>query len=295
MKFGGRLFLRNIKHPLSSQIPTGKFIILKIFGGLGSQMFQYACAKAFAELTNSLLILDTSYFNSNNENQTYRKYKLSTFLLDVELLTDEVISKLPEEINIFKEDRWCKYEECLFEMETPCYLNGYWQSWKYFQSIRQKLYEDFCLSELFLSSVIKKLATELSQEQSVGIYIRRKDSSIYPHGILPLHYYQHAISYLKQKIICPVFYIFSDDPDWVVNNFDMPKPFRVIKGNTDIEDMYLMSQCKHNIIANSTFSWWAAWLNSNPDKIVVIPQKWIINENLNVEDTDLTPPGWISF
>ena len=268
--------MSNVKNSTKNQLTNGKFIVVRILGGLGNQMFQYACAKTFASNKNAVLILDTTYYNHTYRNMTYRKYQLSTFSLDADILSEDILSQLPEELNIYEEDLWYKYEECLFEMETPCYLVGYWQSWKYFQSMRQNLCEDFYFSEQFLSSDIKNLAIELSQKQSVGIHVRRTDYAYHPHGILPIHYYQNAIRYINQQINCPVFYVFSDDPDWVEDNFDIRKSFLVIKGNTDIEDMYLMSQCKHNIIANSTFSWWAAWLNSNPDKIVIVPQNGLL-------------------
>ena len=108
-----------------------------------------------------------------------------------------------------------------------------------------------------------------------------------------MHYYQHAVKIMQQKLITPKFYVFSDDPDWVGEYFDIPAQFQIVKGYTGIEDMYLLSHCRNNIIANSTFSWWAAWLNLNPDKIIIAPKKWIIGENLDVSDTDLIPAEWI--
>jgi len=131
---------------------------------------------------------------------------------------------------------------------------------------------------------------------SVSIHFRRGDYVTNPltsqhHGVCSNKYYQDAISLLKSKISQPHFFLFSDEPEWLKTNVSLQEPFRIIDNNPGYVDLYLMSNCKHNIIANSSFSWWGAWLNNNPDKIVIAPHKWFNEPGINTYD--LIPETWI--
>ncbi len=286
MKYGGHAFLRDT----NDQGPTKHVIVIRLLGGLGNQMFQYACARSLANHTGSRIILDTCLYDHN---VAYRKYELSVFAIKADVLSDGILPQLPDELNVYEEDSWCTYEKGFYDTELPCFLIGYWQSWKYFQSIGENIRADFCFRDELISPEVKRFEMSLSQASSVGIHIRRTDYANNPQGILPLQYYQHAVEWIQHKVNDPVFYVFSDDPDWIESYFDIPVQFQIIRGHSGMEDMYLMSRCQHNIIANSSFSWWAAWLNSNPDKMVIAPQKWLLGEDLDVTDTDLIPPEWV--
>jgi hypothetical protein len=177
------------------------------------------------------------------------------------------------------------------------YLYGYWQSEKYFQSIKSIIRSDF----QFLNALDSRnalLAKEIQNTLSVSVHIRRGDylsnyrTSKIMHICEP-DYYQRAITHLSTQLNKPKFYIFSDDIAWVKDRLSVPADTKFIEHNIGKEsyrDMQLMSLCKHNITANSSFSWWGAWLNDNPNKLVVMPRKWFVN---NINDQDLVPDKWV--
>jgi hypothetical protein len=178
-----------------------------------------------------------------------------------------------------------------------CYYDGYWQSYKYVKLVENalnaemKIYVSFCESD---SDILRKIMGT----ESVGIHIRRGDyiSNKYNRrifGSFSPGYYLKSINLIKQKLINAEFYVFSDDINWAREQ-DILNHCTFVEGNRTLEDFYLMSLCKHNIIANSTFSWWAAWLNKNPQKIVIAPENWY-NGNLNKDTVDLVPESWIKL
>ena len=274
-----------------------KIIISQITGGIGNQLFQYAFAKKLALETGASLLLDTNLYKRNFIPK--RDLELFLFPVQAENLSEEHWQKLSDTILFLEEECNLYYEEINVEnFDIPLYCKGYWQSWKYFISIETLLRKELCFDMVQFSERVVELSELLSNSLSVGIHIRRTDYAMHPHlGILPISYYHHAIDYFIQKNQKNTefsFFVFSDDPTWVETNFTIPVSYQIIKGNTGIEDLFLMSRCRNNIIANSSYSWWAAWLNPNPAKIVVVPQFWKIGEGLDVENTDLIPPEWIS-
>jgi len=185
------------------------------------------------------------------------------------------------------------------------YLDGFFQSEKNFSEFTTQIRQEFTFKKEFFDEKVKQLAEVMQKENSVSIHVRRGDyindkkTNKY-HGVCPIEYYEEAIELIKEKISQqknytqsePTFYIFTDDEKWVTENF--PSYINVSKNHfKDQEEMYLMSQCKHHIIANSSFSWWGAWLNKNSDKIVIAPQKWVNKEpnpHLNI-----IPETWIKI
>ncbi len=171
------------------------------------------------------------------------------------------------------------------QVPTNCYLVGNWQSDKYFKDIDHLIREDFIFASP-LSAQNTCLANEIGSLNSVSIHIRRGDyisnsKTLATHGVCPLSYYEAAISRICAAIRDPHFYIFSDDMDWAEENLKINFPCKYVGHNHGTEsyiDMQLMSLCKHNIIANSSFSWWGAWLNCNPHKVVIAPRRWFVNE-----------------
>ncbi|MGZ3920772.1 MAG: alpha-1,2-fucosyltransferase, partial [Bacteroidia bacterium] len=182
---------------------------------------------------------------------------------------------------------------------SDSYIDGFWQSEKYFASIKNILLNEFTPS-YELSSEEKKLVSEISSCNSVGIHVRRGDyvhlkSASEYHGTCSMDYYNVAIEYLNKKTMSPFFFIFSDDLAWCRENFKhiANVSFVDVKNAHSGLDLYLMSCCKHNIIVNSSYSWWAAWLNRNEDKIVIAPKNWFaagVSQN-----EDLLPATYIKL
>ena len=175
------------------------------------------------------------------------------------------------------------------------YLSGYWQNEKYFDDIRKEICTCFVFPD-DLDEKKKNLLKTIQNDNSVGIHIRRSDYLIKENrdvygGICTKEYYENAIKYIQEHVCHPVFYLFSDDLNWVRENLYREGMVLVehSENQPSYTDMYLMSQCKHNIIANSSYSWWGAWLNSNDGKMVIAPDKWFNNH----ETTDMICKGWI--
>ncbi|NMD00724.1 MAG: alpha-1,2-fucosyltransferase [Bacteroidales bacterium] len=173
---------------------------------------------------------------------------------------------------------------------------GTWQSELYFKEAINEIKESFVFKIELLSQTTKKIAEQIQKTNSISIHIRRGDylNSQYSNGFAEIctpDYYRKAIEYISDRIKNPTFYIFTDEIEWVSQNFIIENSVYV-QHNTDKDswqDLYLMSLCQHNIIANSSFSWWGAWLNNNPEKIVVAPSKWW----KQFEHDDVVPSNWI--
>ena len=284
-------------------------IISHINGGLGNQMFQYAAGRTLAHLNKTSLKLDASSFEENK----LRSFDLLCFNAQIGFATNREIGTLKPAHNFekafqylsplkrrsyYREKGFC-FDEKVLRLGKNVYLKGYFQSEKYFLTAKDIIKADFTFQNDIIKN-IKEFSTSLINSNSVSVHIRRGDfnkdlSTADYHGTLNLDYYKSAIEFIRAKISDPSFFVFSDDIDWVKENFPMPGATFVSNTITKnhFEDLYLMSQCRHNIIANSSFSWWGAWLNNNPEKIVIAPQKWF---NKGPKDTqDLIPEGWLKL
>ena len=281
-------------------------IITKLQGGLGNQMFQYATGRHLAHLNNTELKLDISAYNNQSKNDTPRKYSLGNFNIKENFSTkkDNKEIGLPNMTtkNIFLriyrkffrdlETKKPIYERALIneqyfgfcpdilKLKENAYLSGNWQSEKYFSDITDIIRKDFSIKNE--SSAYKQMGQQiLSASNPISLHIRRGDyvhnkiTNQY-HGVCSLDYYKKAIGIIKGKIENPTFFIFSDDIEWIKENLQTNSPIIFVSNGKlkDYEELILMSKCKHNIIANSSFSWWGAWLNNNTNKIVIAPQKW---------------------
>jgi hypothetical protein len=178
------------------------------------------------------------------------------------------------------------------------YLDGYWQSEKYFCKYKNQLQLDFTLLKIENNAFLK-LKDKILNCNSVGVHIRRGDYVNNPttnkfHGVCSEKYYYSGVEILKSNLKNPVLFVFSDDLHWVRTNLVFSLPVYYIDQHYNLtpnEEIILLSFCKHNIISNSTFSWWGAWLNKNIDKIVIAPLKWF-NTN-QVSDIDIIPNKWL--
>jgi hypothetical protein len=281
------------------QLIRCNMIIVKLEEGMGNQMFQYACGKALARKFKTGLVLDKRYISKRNMYLIPRTYGLSRFHIRERSFEDIPDNRLPESVCDVSEEGWLKYSADLINAAgKDSYLTGFWQSWKYFEGIESLLRKKFRFRMENISRQNILLGETMRQTDSVAIHVRRTDYLMPCHrhiGTLPVDYYIKAVSYLTERVARPTFYIFSDDPDWGEENIVTPLGAHVVRGNSDIEDMYLMSRCRHNIIANSSFSWWAAWLNDYPEKMVLVPHIWFPGSSVIVEEIDLIPPDWISI
>ncbi|HMK17654.1 MAG TPA: alpha-1,2-fucosyltransferase [Chitinophagaceae bacterium] len=284
-------------------------IISHINGGLGNQMFQYAAGRTLAHLNKTFLKLDASSF----EESKLRSFDLLCFNAQIGFATNQEISTLKPAHNFEKafqylsplkrrtyyREREFRFDEKVLQLGKNVYLKGYFQSENYFLPVKDIIKADFTFQNDIIKN-IKEFSTSLINSNSVSVHIRRGDfkkdqTTADYHGTLSLDYYKSAIELIKSKIGNPAFFFFSDDIDWVKENLPIPGVTFVSKTITEnhFEDLYLMSQCKHNIIANSSFSWWGAWLNTNPEKLVIAPKKWFKEGPKDTQD--LLPAEWIKI
>lgn len=291
-------------------------IISKIIGGLGNQMFQYAAGKSLASANNCQLKLDISSFDTY---ALHNGYELGLFNIEAEIASAKEIAKLVNRRTaVFKKlfqslklskhthltDRNCVFDPGFFDIRPPTYLEGYWQSYKYIEPFSTQILEAFTFKPPLLGQNLD-LATQIKSCNSVSIHIRRGDYLSNPsfsriHGFVGLNYYRLAMTKILEKTSAPVFFVFSDDVSWAIENLQLSRTVNCVSHNTgaqSYEDMRLMSLCNHNIIANSSFSWWAAWLNMHTNKIVICPTNWLADplavSNYQRFVEDLIPPAWL--
>lgn len=285
-------------------------IIVKLSGGLGNQLFQYVLARYLSIKNKCQFKLDITGF------ETYKlhNYTLSNFnivenianRLEILWLKNPIRAQIDHHLTISNQshvrDRGFTFDPFVFNVGKSVYLDGYWQSEKYFKDVEQIIGQDLTLRNP-LGEGAENIATQIVGQESVSLHIRRGDYANRErtkkvHGLCSLDYYYKSIDLILNKVSTPIFFIFSDDIKWARENLDMrdlPVVF-VSDGNNKIknfEELHLMSLCRHNIIANSSFSWWGAWLNRNANKIVITPKQWFADESKNTKD--LIPDSWISL
>jgi hypothetical protein len=217
-------------------------------------------------------------------------------LLPRTILTAYNLVSSPEKRKIYEEPHY-HFHKSFFKASGNTYLNGYWMSWKYFQKYEKEIRKEFTIRENLVNH-LDEISSIIQSKNSVSIHIRRGDfttkRNVELHGVIPIDFYKKAIEVISQKISNIELFVFSDDIEWVKENLISRFPVTFISNDVTknaLEDFYLMTVCKHNIIANSTFSWWAAWLNSNTDKIIIAPKKWYNTSQFNYKD--VYPISWI--
>ncbi len=279
-------------------------------------MFQYAAGRALSLRRNSGLLLDISAYKANQFHQGFELqrvfscpveiadaaelYKLlgwQTSPLARRILSRRVFAGLRRDALVVEPH--FHYWPGINDASRDCYLTGYWQSEKYFRDFKAEIHADFTFRTP-LSGQNILLAEKLSQLNAVSLHVRRGDYLSNPksksaHGICSHEYYRAAIRHMAEVTDQPYFFVFSDDMDWVRQNLQIDYACQYIEHNSGAEsynDMRLMSMCRHHIIANSSFSWWGAWLNRRTDKIVVAPRQWFLNDNIT---RDLYPQGWVTL
>lgn len=292
-------------------------IIIKLKGGLGNQLFQYAFGRLIATQRGEELKLDKDILGAAED--TYRAFGLGDFNIKATLATPEEIKAAKYPFGPFsKAWRLIKakvfkiyhigYEENILKTRAP-YLDGYFQSYKYLEPLRKDLLEEISSKE-DLSARYGSLISGMLAADSVAVHIRRGDyvsdaKTKSAHFICDLAYYEKAMALMSEKInesgksvsgeniSIPTFYVFSDDIAWAKENLKSGANLVFVSSSEmkDYEELMLMSKCRHDIIANSSFSFWGAWLNRNPAKIVIAPEKW--NNKYPSAYRDLLPAEWI--
>lgn len=294
--------------------------IVKFKGGLGNQLFQYVFLRRLELVYNEKAKADFSYYR-NIEKDNVRIPRILKLNIDINIANEEDIrnilifklkdnpKKIKYKIKVFIEksfnrkyyfeknrnyiniDKILKYE----------YFDGYWQSWKYLMGLESELKQEIKLKNI--SDSLQSLMNDLSTQNSVFIGIRRGDylsnkKTIKRYGVFNLSYYLKGIEMIKRKIKNPTFYVFSNDIEWVKRNMSFHEKLddKVIYNDSfqnlsDEEELFLMAACKHAIIPNSTYYWWAAWLINNKDKIIISPKKWFVDDS----PIDIYPESWIKL
>ena len=197
----------------------------------------------------------------------------------------------------YVEDMYSGYQPQIFSHRNHMYLAGTWASEKYFESVSGEIREQFALAQP-PDDDNRRMLDEIKSSEAICVHVRRGDYVSIPetnrrHGLCTLDYYNRSLKYISERTANPVVFIFSDDPDWVKENLrPAQKTFYVTHnfGRQNYQDLRLMSACRHFIIANSTFSWWGAWLSDHPEKIVIAPQSWTADSS---RMDDPIPERWI--
>jgi Glycosyl transferase family 11. len=297
-------------------------------GGLGNQLFQYAMASAVAQRAKLPLYLDLSWLYDHEKKIGVEKlYGLHVFSFQELFANEDIIQCFLPRNTLLKtltrgvnrllpcsrrkliEERGMRWNPDIMKIRKPVYFyTGYWQSEKYFFDLAPHIRKQLTFRKEIQEDIIqnRSITDLIVNTNAVGLHVRRGDyvndpkmRSIFV--AFTMQYYLEAAQYIVQKVKNPVFFVFSDDVSWVKENLHMPYDVYYVDDSVQMnqecgpkskgyEDMFLMSLCKHNIIANSSFSWWGAWLNQNPDKIVIAPQKWC---NQGFDYTDIVPEDWL--
>ncbi len=288
-------------------------IIIKVFQGLGNQMFQYSLGRALEKRFKVKVKYDLSWFKDNSN---HRSFGLDKFNLTAEEPSDEEIYNIKNGVfknrlinflfqrklnflpyfkrPFFKEDLK-SLDLNILKINSRTYIEGYFTSEIFFKEIRSVLINDFELIST-PSAKNKVLIDSVLNQNSVCLSVRRGDFLKYSiHNVCDLQYFYDAIELIEKKISEPVFYIFSDDNDWVQMNLKIKGEHYFITHNFPdfYEDFRIMKSCKHHIIPNSTFSWWAAWLADSEDKIVISPETWLNSDEIDY--SYFLPEDWIKI
>ena len=281
-------------------------VYVRLLGGLGNQLFQYAMGRALADARQVELVLDPRFILRKG---CISGLAIDEFAIRARYLTDTEAAHFKEPI--WKLSRALRrqinpwlgyYHETVHSFDTAALaqslevmLSGFWQSERYFSNYGHQLRTDLVLKSRMPSAAVK-LATQVASSPSVAMHVRRGDyltdpKALVKHGVTSAHYYQTALQLMIKKLGNFDLYVFSDDPDWVRANIQHPKIIFVSDfGFSAEQDLWLISACQHQIIANSSFSWWGAYLNDYDSKIIVAPQPWF--DAKHMAQQDIIPADW---
>ncbi len=287
-------------------------IIVRLTGGLGNQLFQYAAGRRIALLGGVPLKLDLKAVEVSTRGYRLNHYNIVEAIASAAEIrrlagvgqkgaAARIRRALMNRLHLHKrsvlKERHCQFDPRVSRRLDKVYLDGYWQSEKYFKDIEDTVRKEFTLKHPTDPAGEAVLAA-IRECESVSLHVRRGDYVSNPiynrfHGVCTAEYYNKAVEQIAAAVEKPCIFVFSDDLDWPRRNLRLNYPTTFVDHNgedKDYRDMRLMSQCKHHIMANSSFSWWGAWLCTNPDKIVIAPKKWFNDPNMDT--SDLMPESW---
>jgi hypothetical protein len=288
-------------------------ICIRFYGGLGNQMFQYAAGRALAVRHQTGLVMDLSALAKSMPNVTVRSFELGHFLHVGKLLDQNVLRYLPwlhrvpallslvSPWRVFVE-KGTAWQPGFDKLRDQTCLIGYWQSHRYFSPINQKLANEFEPADA-LSPMSQAVDRQIAATPSVAVHVRRGDyvslaSAAKFHGTLPVAYYAAALRRISAQVAGAHVFVFSDDPQWCQQNLPWDGAVTYVSHNTGADawqDLVLMGRCKHHVIANSSFSWWGAWLGDqrwvDPGRYVIAPPIWFAGA-LKQHLQDRYPPHW---
>ena len=286
-------------------------IVVKLKGGLGNQLFQYAMGRSLAKIHRTVLKMDISFFDTYE----LHEYSIGPFNIQENFASakeirelsfgnkgvlNRVVGRLLHKSKVYAptyvKEKMFQFDHETLNLPDGVYLDGYWQSEKYFADIVGTIRQEFIVKTLPVGKD-KELGESMASCESVNLHIRRGSYLNPPynkvHGTCSLDYYFRCIEQICKKVKNPHFFIFSDDPEWARNNLKLSYLTTLVDHNgadKDYEDLRLMTQCKYHILANSTFSWWGAWMSQRAEKMVFAPRQWFVKSGTNTED--LLPMGW---
>lgn len=289
-----------------------------MYGGLGNQLFQYSAARALALRNGASLILDLYWFDivDGLTDTTPRKFALAPFNLQADSARTglpwhrkiSLLSKIKRRFSSFFKmlqegapiysEKHSGFDQNLLEQACPIWLNGYWQSYKYFDVISDTIKREIGKVGA-LGKGSQSIYKQITSSESICIHVRRGDyvtnlNASQTHGLCSLDYYSKGLKMVGEGLKDPTVFIFSDDPEWVRSNLKVPFKSVVVDANGSDDahqDLWLMKSCQRFVIANSSLSWWGAWLADSPKKMVVAPRNWFLSNQF--DSSDLIPSDWI--
>ena len=295
-------------------------IVVRLQGGLGNQMFQYASSLRLAMKHRTELRLDlaTLLDRTPRENMVFRDYDLELFRIPEQIATSRearkylrrlapgsrtLLERIEDKLvkrSLFQEQTY-KFDPQILALPDETYLDGYFQSEQYFADIEDTIRERyrFPVADFDLPDPTRSLAEEIHSAGSVCMNVRRGDFVSNPksanyHGVCGLDYFERSAAWMAERVSAPRFFVFSDDPDWCRENIRLSHDVTFVgpehNGPRFFHMFWLMSRCSHFIIPNSSFGWWAAWLAVHPGKQVVCPAQWF--RAPEVRDVDICPASW---
>ena len=291
-------------------------IVTKLQGGHSNQLFQYAAARNLAMRLGVELYMDRQWFSTIAEGDTTRVYELDGYKLEQAFIASESFtlaetrrrpSKLrrllagapPKPVLEHYRQQGHGFDDHVLRLPDDSYLEGWWQDERYFQDIRQTLLEEIELKDAVTGEDAERLR-RIRDGVSVSVHVRRGDYVTNPatrafHGVLGADYYAASLQRLAEMTgeRDLELFVFSNDIDWCKQQLRLGyRTTFVDSDNSGAEDMRLMKECRHHVIANSSFSWWGAWLSDHPGKVVIAPKNWFSNPDANAE-TEIVPASWL--
>lgn len=294
-------------------------VVTSLMGGLGNQMFQYAAARAVALRCGAALKLDLSEL-TRGAAYSRRHYELGTLPIRAATLEDGERDRLwraapsgagwrrklrrllardhrPIASPIYREVHF-HFDEAVLSLRPPVHLYGYWQSERYFLDCADAIRREFAFPQPS-DGPGKEMSEQIDSSNSVSLHVRRGDYVVDPktnevHGVCSLDYYRRAVDHIRAHVPAPHIFVFSDDQQWARANLKLEVPTTIVDFNSPEQghrDMHLMMRCRHHIIANSSFSWWGAWLSPSCEKIVIAPRRWF--NDASRDTRDLIPMSWV--